>query len=312
MIHINPLIFLFIIEGSLVLVGVSFFLYRGYKRLSKKEKLLQKNRETLIGFFEKSIAECQDRVKGFKNLPEKERSSETWIEAGLASTRLRFLRASLNGLKDSADDTEGFWQGLYKGYNEIVQDIFSQLKKFTDKRAVDTKKYKEETKKLSDAVSQQKNKVAELLGRLDILNEIKDKFKTIQEANARLKQSITELIPEAERSKELEDALTNFEQNNKELNNCVGTLEKENEDLVNKVDYFGSEIARLTKAVEESVNKKKYESLLKEKNNISERVSKLEKELDEKTKAFDALQNNFNYIEKEYLALYEEHKGGQP
>jgi len=305
MIRINPLIFLFIIEALLVFIAASAFMYRGYKRLGKKERLLQKRREALLSFIEKGISECQDEVKGFKDMLEKEQSSETWIEGGLASTRLRFLETSLNGLKESGEDTEALWQSLFKGYNEIIKGVFNQLKKSVDKKTGDAKRHKEDAKKLSDAVVEQKNKVAELLGRLDILNELKDKFKDIQAANNKLKQSITELIPEAERSKELADVLTDFEQNNKELNNCVGTLEKENNDLVNKVDYFGSEIARLTKAVENSVDNKEYESLVKEKEGIEE-------ELDKKVKAFDALQNNFNYIEKEYLALYEEQKGGKP
>lgn len=54
-------------------------------------------------------------------------------------------------------------------------------------------------------------------------------------ANSELSNSLSALIPEAERSKELQETLNNFERSKRDLDNCLETMDKENERLNNEM-----------------------------------------------------------------------------
>jgi chromosome segregation ATPase len=152
---------------------------------------------------------------------------------------------------------------------------------------------------------QDKEKInTELLAWKDMFDNLQKKFEQIKGVNAKLKEAIALLIPEAQRSKEYEQLIADIEQNNKELDMCINTLQKENEELDKKAKSFQREISELSTELQHSVSMEEFKKVSAEKKRLEIQVERLKEELDSMTKQYENLEKNYIWLEKEYNALY--------
>jgi predicted RNase H-like nuclease (RuvC/YqgF family) len=151
-------------------------------------------------------------------------------------------------------------------------------------------------------ISEEKD--AQLVLLKQMLDDFEKKFEKIRDANAKLKESIALLIPEAERSKEYEKIIEQIEKTNRELNVCVNSLKYENKNLDKKAKSLQIDLEMLKRKIDSTVDKSEYEKILKEKGVLEEKVKQLEKKLADQVKEYEKLSKDYQWLEKEYNALY--------
>lgn len=169
-----------------------------------------------------------------------------------------------------------------------------------------------EIRRLENEIKQHKEEISGLSSWQEMFNNLQGKFEQVNSVNAKLKEMIDFLIPEAERSKEFQEIINEVEQNNKDLGTCIGTLQKENEALSQQMKTFEKEVGGLSKKLKDSVKKEEYQSVLSEKQSLEKKVERLKEDLEKKTKDYEKLEKNYIYLEKEYNALYKNFKGEEP
>ncbi len=144
-------------------------------------------------------------------------------------------------------------------------------------------------------------------------NELQEKFEEIRTVNEKLINSLAALIPEAERTKEYEQLISEIEQNNVSLDNCIGSLKKENEELEKTTAALEREANGLADLLQQSVRKEELERALEQKQSITLKYEKIAAEFDQLQTEHVNLQKSNESLQKEYNALYdnieEERKG---
>lgn len=133
---------------------------------------------------------------------------------------------------------------------------------------------------------------------------LESKFTAIKEVNAKLKESIARLIPEAERSKEYEQLIADIEKSNKELDTCIATLSKEKEALIQMNSAMKGKADELSQKLQDSVSKDEFDRLVAQKDDLEANVHSLTEQLNGRAREYENLQKNFAALEKEYNALY--------
>lgn len=136
-------------------------------------------------------------------------------------------------------------------------------------------------------------------------SDLQNKFEHVKNINEKLKESINKLIPEAQRTKEHAQVIKDIEHSYVELDSFIGTLRKEREQLYAKTKTYESDMSKLSHKLELSVSKDEYDKMNAHKKSLELRFDKLKKDLQDKSKAYDNLQKNYLWLEKEYNALYE-------
>ncbi|RJQ18069.1 MAG: hypothetical protein C4560_07775 [Nitrospiraceae bacterium] len=169
-----------------------------------------------------------------------------------------------------------------------------------------------EIRRLENDLENSKLNVSELLPLQNILKDLQQKHEESNVINAKMKEMIDFLAPEAERSKEFQQLLAEVEKNRKELDTCLGTLQKENEALNEQMESSEKKLRNLSGRLEDSVSKEEYQNVLSEKKSLELKVERMKKDLDQKTSDLERLEKNFIYLEKEYNALYKNVKGEEP
>ena len=145
----------------------------------------------------------------------------------------------------------------------------------------------------------------ELMEWKDMFNELQEKFEGIRTLNEKLKDSIALLIPEAERSKEYEQLITDIEQSNKTLDNCIGSLKKENEELEKTTAALEREANGLADLLQKSVRKEELDRAVEKKRSIEIKYKKIVAEFDQLRTEHEKLQKSNTSLQKEYNALYD-------
>ena len=145
----------------------------------------------------------------------------------------------------------------------------------------------------------------ELMEWKDMFNELQEKFEGIRTLNEKLKDSIALLIPEAERSKEYEQLITDIEQSNKTLDNCIGSLKKENEELEKTTAALEREANGLADLLQKSVRKEELDRAVEKKRSIELKYKKIVAEFDQLRTEHEKLQKSNTSLQKEYNALYD-------
>ncbi|UCH81009.1 MAG: hypothetical protein JSW20_14940 [Nitrospiraceae bacterium] len=145
----------------------------------------------------------------------------------------------------------------------------------------------------------------ELMEWKDMFNELQEKFEGIRTLNEKLKDSIALLIPEAERSKEYEQLITDIEQSNKTLDNCIGSLKKENEELEKTTAALEREANGLADLLQKSVRKEELDKAVEKKRSIELKYKKIVAEFDQLRTEHEKLQKSNMSLQKEYNALYD-------
>jgi chromosome segregation ATPase len=172
------------------------------------------------------------------------------------------------------------------------------------KEALARKETVELRAEISGSSQQIEVKSAEFDQLKNTFDDLQQKFIHIKESNAKLKTLIEALVPEANRSKEFAKVIGEIEESNKELDSCINTLQKENTDLEKKAKSLEREAEGLADLLQQSVRKEELYQAQSQKKALEIKMTKVERDLQEKTDAYDQLQKNYTWLEKEFNALY--------
>jgi chromosome segregation ATPase len=172
------------------------------------------------------------------------------------------------------------------------------------KEALARKETVELRAEISGSSQQIEVKSAEFDQLKNTFDDLQQKFIHIKESNAKLKTLIEALVPEANRSKEFAKVIGEIEESNKELDSCINTLQKENTDLEKKAKSLEREAEGLADLLQQSVRKEELYQAQSQKKALEIKITKVERDLQEKTDAYDQLQKNYTWLEKEFNALY--------
>ncbi|MBI5055939.1 MAG: hypothetical protein HZB61_04915 [Nitrospirae bacterium] len=169
-----------------------------------------------------------------------------------------------------------------------------------------------EIRRLESEMTGQQQEITNLLPLQDMIKGLQQKFEESKTLNTQMKEMIDFLVPEAERTKEFQQLLTEMEQSNKDLDTSLGTLQMENASLHEQMKSSRKEVDKLSTKLRDTVKKDEYQNVLSEKKGLELKVESLQTRLEEKTKELEKLEKNYIYLEKEYNALYKNFKGEEP
>lgn len=304
----NNLLFMFTIELLLVSLGVSIFLYVKYIKIKRSE--LKGNKSSVSNEFKDSLKNEFDIIT--TQIEELQKKSgdddDKKFSISSLSAKRHFLSAVIKNL--ASNETENgdiIWQSIIKQQNEITTKLFDSIKTANKDRKL-LKSITGQCNILKVQLEEYKNKVVETT----------EKMSRMSKANEELTTTIEMLIPEAEMSEELKEALSKAQNNKNELDKFLSTLEEENLKLSAEAGKDKGEINQLSDLADNMADE--YSSLMKQKKDLEQKYMShkeemdqkckdLEKEIEEKNKALSAVQNNFKTLEEEYERLYEETKG---
>ncbi|MBI4682820.1 MAG: hypothetical protein HY757_06935 [Nitrospirae bacterium] len=163
---------------------------------------------------------------------------------------------------------------------------------------------REEVTRFKSELAHMESKNSELTDSKDMLSELQKKFDEVKNINAKLKESINKLIPEANRTREHEQVIRDIEQSYAELDSLFVILRKEKERLNEKSKSSEGHIDKLEKKLKQSVSKEEFDNLKARNKSLELKFDKLKKDLEDKTGEYESLQKNYIWLEKEYNALY--------
>jgi len=306
---INALLFMFMVEFMLVSTGILIFLYVKYRRLKENGRkgggsVSDEFKDNLKNELNMIAAEIEDLEKSDRKDDDKK------LTVSSLSAKRQFLSAVIMGLENSEEvDEDTAWQAVLKRHDDITAKLFNSIKTANKDRKL-LKSLARQLRIQSAQLEEYKNKVVETTEKINNMNR----------ANKELTDTLQMLIPEAEMSAELKEALSRAESSKNELDTCLSTLEEENLRLTEEAGKDKSEINQLSDLADNMANE--YNTLLKQKKALEQKHKAineemnnknkdLEKKLEEKEKALTALQENFKTLEEEYERLYEETKGDE-
>jgi len=305
---VNTLLLMLLVESMVIATGFSIVFYVKYKRLRKNPckggGASDEFKENLKKEFRALGSMLEEEKKSDKEEDDKKLSISS------LSARRQFLSAVIKGLDNVAggDETPAL-EVILRQHDEITAKLFKSISLAAKDRKL-IKSLAGQCQVQSAQLEEYKNKVIETT----------EKINNISKANKELTDTLQMLIPEAEMSAELKEALSKVERSNNELDTCLSTLEEENLRLSEEAGKHQGEINDLSDLADNMANE--YNSLLKQKKasdkkckaleeEMGQKNKKLEKELEEKNKSLSALQNNYETLEAEYERLYEETKGDE-
>ena len=143
-----------------------------------------------------------------------------------------------------------------------------------------------------------------LSGLKEKFDDVQEKFAQVNNLNTKLKDAVKTMSPEEGGAKEYEQLIAEIEKNNRELDRCLGTLQKDNDNLNEQTKSFKNEVDKLTHKLQHSVSVDEFNNLKAENEGLELKIKSLKKDVETKNQENETLQKNYLWLEKEYNALY--------
>ncbi|MFO0752844.1 MAG: hypothetical protein U0411_05915 [Thermodesulfovibrionales bacterium] len=181
---------------------------------------------------------------------------------------------------------------------------------------------------LQRVVAYQKGRILDLMCYKDLFESAQKKLSSIRQKYQELQEKIDGLIASPEEDREAFAVLAGvLQDNNQELAAYIGVLSGENASLSEKFGRWEEELNRLWEEAEAlsgadadagtgagtagSFDEGKYEEVLREKEELVDKVRDFEKKLEEKNGLLEEVQKQYEDIEKEYMVLYNQQQAAQ-
>lgn len=190
--------------------------------------------------------------------------------------------------------------------NELGVVMEKQLEK--DVREAAIEELEADNKRLKEMVDKQAAKITELMEYRILISETQKRFELIKISNDALKDRLADLAGRAEGFEEIKEMLADFERNNKELEASLSILEGENSRLTDEFTSWQKDAESLLgeREQESAAAEERYLRLLQEKKNLEESVKELTESLEVTEQSLFALQKKHKELEHEYSILYKE------
>lgn len=300
----------------ILLTILSLYLYFLGRRYKKTAALAGKKGMVSSGILEKYIGEKLNEITQQSEEAGEGGSPVAQAHEELSALSLQFLQNSLEGVRKGGEDQVKGWDGIFSGFEELAKGVVTKGSELqSEARALDEKLkgidlLKDDNKRLKEVIDKQNAKITELMGYRDLLAESQQRLAAIQKGNEELMTKIGELADKAEGFEELKYLKAILERNNKELDTSLSILEEENIRLTGDFEKWQEEIKQIEKEREHEkvMEESEFNRLAREREGMEDKLKELKDNLAVRDKALISLQQNYEALEKEYLALYKEHQ----
>ncbi|MGO9014119.1 MAG: hypothetical protein ACLQF0_03980 [Dissulfurispiraceae bacterium] len=280
MVKIDPLYFLLLIELALILFVLAIFLFI---RNRKHKDLYQKTLRKLNDLKSEISVETLDRPASSEsalaeNLPENlmEQEQQPLQDSGVAE----FIESG------QPEESEG---GAMPG----------------------------QLRRLQRMVNSQKSTILELMCYKDVFDGARKRLALLQEENNGLQDKIKDLIKGGAESEGFAEVVSSLEESNREVEKFITIINREDERLTDKFQSWEEEFKRIEEDMEKgpdaaAIDDSKYAEILQEKEMLTARSKEFQEKLEEKDKNLEAMQAQYEDLEKEYMVLYRQQQAQQP
>lgn len=290
-----------------------YFLGRRYKKIAALD---EKQKNSSSGSLEKYIGEKLNEMTEQPEAAGDSGSPVAQAHEELSALSRQFLQNSLEGVRKGGEDQVKVWDGIFSGFEDLAKGVVTKRSELqSEARALDEKLkgidvLKDDNQRLKEVIDKQNAKITELMGYRDLLAESQQRLEAIQKGNEDLMTKIGELADKAEGFEELKELKAILERNNKELDTSLSILEEENIRLTGDYEKWQEELKKIEKEREHEkvMEETEFNRLAREKEGLEVKLKELKENLSFRDKALISLQQNYEALEKEYLALYKEHQ----
>lgn len=170
----------------------------------------------------------------------------------------------------------------------------------------------ESVNQLKKVVDFQKEKIINLMCYKNILESAQKKLMSIHDDYTDLEQRFIAIQSEMAENKEYELALNMFGDNTKELQDFIDTLQKENEQLLEKFNSWEGQLKDIWNE-SDSIESETVDiaTLMTEKEEMMEKIKEFEEKIKEKTKQLQEAQTQYENLENEYMILYRKQQASE-
>jgi hypothetical protein len=283
MVKIDPLYFLLLTEIAFILFVLTvYFFYRNRKHKDLYQKTLRKlndleSEKSIETFDHPASIEPALPETLLENLPESmiEQEQQPLQESGPADF----------SVTQQPDDLEG----------GAMPDQLGRLQRM---------------------VNSQKSTIVELMCYKDTFGGVRKRLALLQQNDNELEDKIKELIKGGAEGEGYAEAVAVLEENNRELEKFIALIDREDERLTEKFQAWEEEFKRISEDLETgsataAIDDVKYAELLQEKETLTVKSKEFQEKLEEKDKNLEAMQAQYEDLEKEYMILYRQQQGQQ-
>ena len=174
----------------------------------------------------------------------------------------------------------------------------------------------DQVKRLQRMVKFQKSTIVELMCYKDVFEGARKRLAALQQDSNELQDKITDLIKDGAEGAVFAETLAALEKNSGELEKFISLIDREDERLTEKFKAWEEEFKLISEDIETSPEKAaigdvKYAEILQEKEMLTSRSKEFQEKLEDKDKNLEALQAQYEDLEKEYMILYREQQAKQ-
>jgi hypothetical protein len=321
MMKVNTVLFMSVIEASVVFLGLAIFFYLRSKRTGKSQTSDQADMTSLIS----QLEEEAERLS--REQPENE------AEGKVNAARLNLVVSIIGTIKQGGQsDGTSLWDDVYGSLDNVVAESVTtaqsgsitqhEVTEMMERSAPETA-VPSQDQASQPAVAMQKKQILELLRYKEMFNELNKEFTKLKEFNEHVMEAIEE---PAVNSEPLQTLIMDLEKKNKHLDKLSGGLKKEGDYMNHRIEDYenlnlgtgggGSppKAARFeTQGASDSGREAKLAARIKQleqhETQLSNKVDELDKALKEKEEAYKNLQREYVSLEEEFIKLHKSHPG---
>jgi hypothetical protein len=291
MVNIDPLYFLLLIEFTLILFVLTVYLF---SRNRKHKDLYQKTLRKLNDLKSEKSMETFD-------FP---RPIESALPETLPETILENLPENLPEIPVEQEQQPVQDSGPVELLEALQPD---------DKEGVSMP---DQIRRLQHMVNSQKSTILELMCFKDVFEGARKRLASLQQDNNGLQDKIRDLIKGGAEGAGFAEALAALEESDLDLEKYITILDREDERLTEKFQVWEEEFKRISEDMEASSDTAaegdaKYAEILREKETLTAKSKEFQEILEEKDKNLEAMQAQYEDLEKEYMILYRQQQAQQ-
>jgi len=287
MVKIDPLYFLLLIELALILFVLVVYLFF---RNRKHKDLYQKTLRKLNDLKSEISVETLDRPAS--------------SESAFAETL-------------SEPQPETLPENLMEEEQQPLQD--SGVPEFLDAGQPGDKEggaMPGQVRRLQRMVNSQKSTILELMCYKDVFEGARKRLALLQQENNGLQDKIRDLIKGGAEGEGFAEVVSALEESNREMEKFISIINREDERLTDKFQAWEEDFKRISEDMETgsaaaAIDDSKYAEILEEKEMLTARSKEFQDRLEEKDKSLEAMQAQYEDLEKEYMVLYRQQQAQQ-
>ena len=302
--RVDPFWIMVLVEFVLVFGGLSLYLgirlWKGNKKCSSREIIAKQDMSVLLDSLTEEMKVLEGKIE---SIPEKESNVfHINLQRKIFELNLDLIKTLYESLTESNDINaiaESITTGFRKTANRGLlwaKEVIEGKNEIIKKKELESIEKDEIIDKLQQKLRKQKQRLADLIGAQEMVEQLKKRINFLKERNKSLKEKLNEARESDDKDKAYSAIVEELEATNKELYLCVQTLEKENERLLRKIKEYEEGFYEINKDIVEIIKT----------DNGSSNFNDLKAEIEAKDREIERLKRELANLEKEYAALYKE------